>query len=236
MFLLFKKVRNDHIKNGNIGKYLIYAIGEILLVVIGILIAMQVNNQNVEKKNRLVESQYYEAMRIQLMEDKSLLNDEIQGLSERINDYVIGVDLIKNKNAKQLAELGDKVYRLLEHGDFRRKSSVYQTLISSGEITYINNGLIKRNLQELERAYQLTERLERTQANLIMVHTAPVVIAALDFESKKLVSPEIVYSHKFKNVFLVAIRLASEKKEEFSYALSVVDSTLKAIDAELIKG
>lgn len=236
MFLLFKKVRNDHIKNGNIGKYLIYAIGEILLVVIGILIAMQVNNQNVEKKNRLVESQYYEAMRIQLMEDKSLLNDEIQGLSGRINDYVIGVDLIKNKNAKQLAELGDKVYRLLEHGDFRRKSSVYQTLISSGEITYINNGLIKRNLQELERAYQLTERLERTQANLIMVHTAPVVIAALDFESKKLVSPEIVYSHKFKNVFLVAIRLASEKKEEFSYALSVVDSTLKAIDAELIKG
>ena len=41
------------------GKYLFYAIGEIILVVIGILIALQINNWNEEKKNSRQGKLYY---------------------------------------------------------------------------------------------------------------------------------------------------------------------------------
>tara|TARA_B100000745_G_C20052134_1_gene358843 strand:- start:79 stop:822 length:744 start_codon:yes stop_codon:yes gene_type:complete len=43
---MFKKIKNLSIKSGNIKRYLLYALGEIILVVIGILIALQVNNRN----------------------------------------------------------------------------------------------------------------------------------------------------------------------------------------------
>ena len=44
MITLFRRIRQELIESGSFTKYLLYAIGEILLVVIGILIALQVNN------------------------------------------------------------------------------------------------------------------------------------------------------------------------------------------------
>jgi len=46
MITLFRNIRQKLIASGSITKYLLYAIGEILLVVIGILTALQVNNWN----------------------------------------------------------------------------------------------------------------------------------------------------------------------------------------------
>lgn len=51
MITLFRRIRQRLIESGSVTKYLIYAIGEILLVVIGILIALQVNNWNEERKS-----------------------------------------------------------------------------------------------------------------------------------------------------------------------------------------
>jgi len=51
MINLFKRVRKSLLNEGKTRKYLKYAIGEIVLVVIGILIALQVNNWNENRKN-----------------------------------------------------------------------------------------------------------------------------------------------------------------------------------------
>ena len=47
---IFRKARLDFLGQGKTGKYLKYALGEILLVVIGILIALQINNMNEDAK------------------------------------------------------------------------------------------------------------------------------------------------------------------------------------------
>lgn len=46
MITLFRKIRQKLIDSGSVTKYLIYAIGDVLLVVLGILLALQVNNWN----------------------------------------------------------------------------------------------------------------------------------------------------------------------------------------------
>lgn len=50
MIKFFRKIRQKLLSENKLGKYLIYALGEILLVVIGILLALQVNNWNDSKK------------------------------------------------------------------------------------------------------------------------------------------------------------------------------------------
>lgn len=226
-------MRNTLIRDGKLGKYLCYAIGEILLVVIGILIALQVNNQNIKTKNKQVELQYYQTIKVQLLEDRELLNNELYAIKGRIEDYVTGISMIDNNEREKPTILGSKILKLIEYGDFRRKSSIYQTLIYSGEVTHIKNNYIKSSLQEIERTYQLIERLETTQGNVVMSHTAPAIVDVLDFETGKLISTKQVFTQTFKNRFWIAIRLAKEKSREFEHAISVVEGTLKAIDTEL---
>ena len=71
---------SDGIKTG---KYLKYAIGEIVLVVIGILIALQINNWNEENKERLVEKQRYQNILNDLVNDEANINKMITDLIQK---------------------------------------------------------------------------------------------------------------------------------------------------------
>ena len=55
MIKFFRHIRRSLINQNNMGKYFKYAIGEILLVVIGILIALQINNWNEGRKTHAKE-------------------------------------------------------------------------------------------------------------------------------------------------------------------------------------
>jgi hypothetical protein len=63
MLKFFRTIRKKLIEQDNVRKYLIYAIGEILLVVIGILIALQINNWNQERNLQKEERHYLAALR-----------------------------------------------------------------------------------------------------------------------------------------------------------------------------
>jgi len=66
MLKFFRTIRKKLIEEDNVRKYLLYAIGEILLVVIGILIALQVNNWNEARKERNKEAYYISELIIDL--------------------------------------------------------------------------------------------------------------------------------------------------------------------------
>jgi len=68
MIKFFSKIRQKILAENKYGKYLIYAIGEIVLVVIGILIALSINNWNENQKREKLKSAY----RISLVNDLSL--------------------------------------------------------------------------------------------------------------------------------------------------------------------
>ena len=65
MITLFRRFRQKIIASGSLTKYLRYAIGEILLVVVGIMIALQVNNLN---ENRKIANEE-QTILVQLLED-----------------------------------------------------------------------------------------------------------------------------------------------------------------------
>ncbi len=77
MIKFFRKIRQTMIKENKVSKYLLYAIGEIILVVIGILIALQINNANEQRKERLKAKVYIEKIIKDLEADTIHLNDLI---------------------------------------------------------------------------------------------------------------------------------------------------------------
>jgi hypothetical protein len=82
MIKFFRKIRQKLLTENKFSKYLIYAVGEILLVVIGILIALQINNWNEGRKMEKLELSLLKEMKDNLRADIQDINNNI-GFHER---------------------------------------------------------------------------------------------------------------------------------------------------------
>ena len=78
MIKFFRKIRQNLLYEGKTSKYFKYAVGEILLVVIGILIAISINNWNEQRKDILQEQKI-------LLQLKSNFNKNLEQLDEKIS-------------------------------------------------------------------------------------------------------------------------------------------------------
>jgi hypothetical protein len=91
MIKFFRKIRQKLLPENKFSKYLIYAIGEITLVVIGILIALQVNNWNENKKERVQELKLLENFKKSLADDLNYRETSIltYNMARESIDYLI---------------------------------------------------------------------------------------------------------------------------------------------------
>ena len=89
MIKFFRSIRKDLMEKNKTGKYLKYAIGEIVLVVIGILIALSINNWNEKRKERALE--------------KNLLENLVENLEQNTERLIIQIERInKDREADNL--------------------------------------------------------------------------------------------------------------------------------------
>ena len=79
MFKFFRAIRQKLLSEKKFSKYLLYALGEIFLVVLGILIALQLNNWNEGQKKKEVELNILEELRKAMSDDLQLLNFSFEG-------------------------------------------------------------------------------------------------------------------------------------------------------------
>ena len=98
MIQFFRTIRKDLIEKNKTGKYLKYAIGEIFLVVIGILIALQINNLNEERKLRNDEQALLHQLRQEFESNLAQLNQKIQMREIMINSAQKLLNMIDHKD------------------------------------------------------------------------------------------------------------------------------------------
>ena len=87
MIKFFRKIRQKLLSENKLSKYLIYAIGEIILVVIGILIALSINNWNSERQNDIRRTFYLEGIRNDLINDTIFINRLIPSYEVGYDDF-----------------------------------------------------------------------------------------------------------------------------------------------------
>ncbi len=138
---LFWKIRQKMLAEGRFKNYLLYALGEIILVVIGILIALQINNWNIERKNEDVKRTYYVQILQDLEKDEALMikgNASVDAFFERLESYQ---ESFKNNELPlwvASAEIG-KVFspETIQGSNFEVNSNTMSTLINTGDIKLI---------------------------------------------------------------------------------------------------
>lgn len=147
MIKFFRHIRRKLIHKDEMGKYLKYAIGEIILVVIGILLALQINNWSQDFQNSKKEKGFLKDMQLEFLEDKKMLDRFIQ-LTEQ-----------KKESGKEVQQFlkGDPIDRglLLNHLFFNGKTlifnsftPVYDELLSSGQMGLIKNDSLKASIKD----------------------------------------------------------------------------------------
>jgi len=153
MIKFFRKIRKNLLTENKFSKYLIYAIGEILLVVVGILIALQINNWNEIKKEDRLEIKYLKGIKRDLKRD-------IESIDNLIASYSIPMTLMKSieptmaLNSKFRLKNIDTTSRAFS-GLFRRRQSfqsangTYNSLISDGKSSLIKNEILFDKIQEI---------------------------------------------------------------------------------------
>ncbi|MAB47733.1 MAG: hypothetical protein CMC05_03795 [Flavobacteriaceae bacterium] len=145
MIKFFRKIRQNLLSEGKTGKYLKYAIGEIVLVVIGILIALQINNWNENRKNRIAEADYY----CRILDDFERNEKLIDDTSELINNKIklckeLILDL--NKIPNDRGEILNKFVHALRQDVFVPSTIAFDDLTSSGQLKLLTDLKLKNRL------------------------------------------------------------------------------------------
>ncbi len=109
MNLFFRKLRRKLLSENKFSKYLAYAIGEILLVVIGILIALQINTWNESRKLKIEDLAFLNILKAELLA-------ETVALSDRKASYIhINSNLDQAANILQKdSEINSEQYQIIE--------------------------------------------------------------------------------------------------------------------------
>lgn len=139
------------IKDNKLTKYLLYAIGEILLVVIGILIALQINNWNEARKLDIKESIYLNGLKIDFEQSQRALNRVIKK-TDRVSKTVdTFVSLIKTRgNELTLFQIDSLSMASGGFTVFMPSEGVINDIIGSGKLDMIKNTELRSKIASWE--------------------------------------------------------------------------------------
>ncbi|WP_124981223.1 DUF6090 family protein [Nonlabens xiamenensis] len=147
MIKFFRKFRQNLLSEGKTGKYLKYAIGEIVLVVVGILIALQINNWNqnnqLKKEELKTLKSLHESIRINIAEFDQIFGAQITR-NNSLNEFLFGT--ISNQN---LVHLDSLIKKNVKNYTFDPSMGIYNSMINSGKIELISNDSIKIRISKL---------------------------------------------------------------------------------------
>ena len=166
MINFFRKIRQNLLSEGKTGKYLKYAIGEIVLVMVGILLALQVNNWNEQRKLSQKEVQTLIA-----------LKGDIEANINNLNEGITTMGVINKNNLKIIEFFEDKTpydksmaqyfHNFLGFWDPDFSYASYENLKSQGLDLISNNDLRKSIINLFDVEMDKLDIAEMTRMNIL---------------------------------------------------------------------
>ena len=159
MIKFFRKIRFDLLEKNKTGKYLKYAIGEIVLVVIGILIALSLNNWNETSKAQRIEMDMLNEIKLSLVRDLEDIDINLKVHYEILKSQNILVDWLAN-NEEYQDTLAKHFSRINGQTEFISNEGAFETLKSMGLWSLSNDSIRIKLLRIYDIKYKMYREYE----------------------------------------------------------------------------
>jgi hypothetical protein len=150
MIKFFRKIRQNLLLENKTGKYFKYAVGEIILVMIGILLALQVNNWNTERIQRSESRELSKRLLQETNQNIELLKLEVENQNQGLNSLLHFLKMTGNNYKEKSTEKTDSLlYRIISSPRFLLNTSVLEEAISTGSLAIIKSDSLRNLIYEL---------------------------------------------------------------------------------------
>ncbi len=169
MIKFFRKIRFDLMEKNKTGKYFKYAIGEIILVVIGILIALQINTWKTEYENKKVVIKNCKTLIKNLEKDSVYMTNVLQAMKSQ-NDKLLDFE----QRLSEITATIDTVIKIARYEfepvvqtiEFPNENE-YNTMIISGEINLFDRE-ITQDIYDLYSQHQFLDKVSQENFELFV--------------------------------------------------------------------
>jgi len=242
MIKFFRRIRKQLLTENKFSKYLLYAIGEIVLVVIGILLALQINTWNEERKNQKEAHKILLQLKNEFETNNDLVDTSIEFHRTRLNaieGFIGGFETTKNLSADSLKAL---VSDLGSDWKYEPIKNIIESVISSGKINLIQNDSVIQAIRYWGTAINKYDDLYKSQDELYNKNILPILTENYPFfefdskhNSKFEANTDAIFNNlKNENSFLLIAREAALLLYWTEESVKVTqDDILSKIDQEL---
>lgn len=142
MAKLFKIGRIDSIEGRKYNKYVLYILGEILLIVLGILIALEIDNRNKIDENRKKEIVYLQSFQEDLRKDIGVIKAQLQGkeaLISELEEVFRQFPQLQYRSEEELLEISNRLAPIAGQNIFVCNCSTFDAIQNSSDIQVITD-------------------------------------------------------------------------------------------------
>ncbi|WP_223033403.1 DUF6090 family protein [Hanstruepera marina] len=237
MFKIFRKIRMNSVQSNKVKKYLLYALGEVLLIIIGILIALQLNNLNEDQKTFNNEKKTLELIKTNLQQEDT---DFQRFISYRINPCVEYLLAVYNKewNTISLDSIGLTGTAYFNYQPF---NSAYQGLKSGGNLSLIKNDSLRdRIIYYYEKEYLHLKDWSEWHKNFVINTLEPYMYNELPINPQELVDDidflkEKLEERRLNSLISTQIGSFNRIHNEINVARGLIEELITIIDVEIRK-
>ena len=205
MIKFFRKIRYDLMEKNKTGKYLKYAFGEIVLVVIGILIALSINNWNEDRKSKRVANEIFRNLQNSLVQDSTEVQRIIKSHNKSLE--VQTALIIKEANQEPIDFEENNLDELIEDitvgvFSFFPKTGIYNSIVSNNGMDLLKSKEIKASLINLyDHQYERYANMDATIENKYHYQLIPVITKKIGYVSKVNENPDpLLFKENYKEL------------------------------------
>jgi hypothetical protein len=146
MFRFFRKIRYHLFNEKNLSKYFFYAIGEIILVVIGILIAVGIGEWRQDLKKQIELTSYYQGLHYDLNEDKERLESLILLFENASSGIINELDKMQLQSYNKDSLYSNVSSWMVYVTEFKPNKPTFTEILSSGKLQLFKSKKIKKQV------------------------------------------------------------------------------------------
>lgn len=160
MLKFFRKFRQELVNQGQVKNYLLYAIGEILLVVIGILIALQINNWNTQNTQKQTIQKYYAQLQIEFAAIVKHETFRLEQSNLLLKNYKECQQLMRKADPQNIQAFKNCLPYLYTTWQDRPQYPIFQEFLNEGWMSKIENAATKDWLIRVREKLLLIEEFD----------------------------------------------------------------------------